>query len=151
MLSLALLNVTDVSTYIYKRMEVENAAQMAVQAAFKACDPSNGNLPATTNCPGLTTAINSAVQSTSLGATVQVQNGSVTEAYYCLNSAGSLQYVSSVSNKPSDCSTVGMPTLQPEDYIQITATYPYTPMFHGVSMAGVFGNMITKTALIRLD
>ena len=151
LLSLSLLNVTDVSVYVYKRMEVENAAQMGVQAAFKACDPSNGYLPATTNCPGLTTAVTNAVQSTSLGATVQVQNGSLSEGYYCLNSSGSLQYVSSVSGKPSDCSSVGMAALQPEDYLQITTTYSYAPMFSGVSVAAAFGNSITKTAMIRLD
>ena len=151
MLSLALLNVTDVSAYIYKRMEVENAAQMGVQAAFKACDPSNGYLPATTNCPSLTTAVTSAVQSTSLGTTVQVQTGSLSEGYYCLSSSGSLQYVSSISDKPADCSSVGMATMQPEDYIQVTTSYSYSPMFPGVSVAGVFGNTITKTAMIRLD
>lgn len=151
LLSLSILNVADVSVYIYKRMEVENAAQMGVQAAFKVCDPSNGYLPATTNCPGLTTAITNGVQSTSLGATVQVQSGSPSEGYYCLNSSGSLQYVSAVSAKPSDCSSVGMATMQPEDYIQITTTYAYTPMFPGVSVASAFGNTITKTAMIRLD
>jgi len=151
LLSLSLLNVTDISVYIYKRMEVENAAQMGVQAAFKACDPSNGYLPAIINCPALTTTITNAVQSTSLGATVQVQSGSPSEGYYCLNSSESLQYVSSVSTKPSDCSSVGMATLQPEDYIQITATYSYAPMFPGVSVASAFGTSITKTAMIRLD
>lgn len=151
LLSLSLLNVTDVSVYIYKRMEVENAAQMGVQAAFKACDPSNGYLPATTNCPGLTTTVAGAVQSTSLGAAVQVQSGSPSEGYYCLNSSGSLQYVSPVSDKPSDCSSAGMATLLPEDYIQITTTYAYTPMFPGVSIGSAFGTSISKTAMIRLD
>jgi Flp pilus assembly protein TadG len=151
LLSLAALNITDISVYIYKRMELENATQMAVQAAFKACDPSNGYLPATTNCPALNTAVTSAIQGTSLGPLVQLQSGSPAEGYYCLNSAGSLQYVSSVSQKPSDCSAVGMATLQPEDYIKISTSYAYTPMFPGVSVAGAFTTPITKTAMIRLD
>ncbi len=45
-LSLALVNVTDVSIYIYQRMQAENATQVAAQAAWKACDLSQ--LPATT-------------------------------------------------------------------------------------------------------
>src|SRR5665811_1784665 len=63
LLSLGMLNMTDVSIYLYQRMELENAAQMGVQAAWKTCDPNQ--LPATTNCPGLTSAITNAVQSTS--------------------------------------------------------------------------------------
>jgi|SRR6185437_3219271 len=151
LLSLALLNVTDVSMYIYKRMELENATQMGAQAAFKTCDPSNGYLPATTNCPGLNTAVTNAIQSTSLGALVQLQSGSPSEAYYCLNSSGALQYVSSVSQKLSDCSSVGMATLQPGDYIKISTSYAYTPMFSDISIAGAFATPITNTAMIRLD
>ena len=151
LLSLAILNITDISVYIYKRMELENATQMAAQAAFKTCDPSNGYLPATTNCPGLNTAVTNALQSTSLGTQVQLQSGSPAEGYYCLNSSGSLQYVSSVSQKPSDCSAVGKATLQPEDSIKMSTRYAYTPMFPGVSVAGAFTTPITKTAMIRLD
>jgi Flp pilus assembly protein TadG len=151
LLSLALLNVTDISVYIYKRMELENATQMGAQAAFKTCDPSNGYLPATTKCPGLNTAVTNAIQSTSLGALVQLQSGSPSEGYYCLNSSAALQYVSSVSQKPSDCSSVGMATLEPEDYIKISTSYAYTPMFSGVSVAGAFATPITNTAMIRLD
>lgn len=151
LLSLAVLNVTDISVYIYKRMEVENATQMGAQAAFKTCDPSNGYLPATTNCPGLNTAITNAIQSTSLGSQVKLQSGSPSEGYYCINSSGSLQYVSSVSQRPSDCSAVGTATLRPEDYIKISTTYAYTSMFPGVSVAGAFTTPITNTATIRLD
>src|SRR5260221_4204749 len=64
-LSLAFVNVTDTSIYIYQRMQAENATQVAVQAAFKACDLPQ--LPATINCLGLANAIQKAIQSTSLG------------------------------------------------------------------------------------
>src|SRR4051812_35698717 len=89
-LSLALVNVADVSIYIYQRMQAENATQVAVQAAWKACDPSQ--LPATTNCAGLTTAIQNAIQSTSLGSRVTLVAGSPAEGYYCVNSSNALQY-----------------------------------------------------------
>src|SRR6185437_7080679 len=62
-LGLGLLNTADITIYIYKRMQVENATEMAVQAAWKARDPPKGYLPATTSCPGLITAVTNAVQS----------------------------------------------------------------------------------------
>ena len=151
LLSLAVLNITDISVYLYKRMEVENATQMGVQAAFKTCDPSSGYLPATTSCPGLNTAITNAIQSTSLGGLVKLQSGSPSEGYYCVNSSGALQYVSAVSQKPADCSAAGMASLQPGDYMKISTSYAYSPMFPGVSVAGTFASPITNTATIRLD
>ena len=149
LLSLGMLNMTDVSIYLYQRMELENAAQMGVQAAAKTCDPKNNQLPATTNCPGLTTAITNAVQSTSLG--TSVQSGSPAEGYYCVNSSNALQYISAVSSKPADCTAAGMPSLQPGDYIQITTTFAYAPLFPGITVAGNFATPITKTAIIRLQ
>src|SRR3979411_576897 len=50
-LSLAVVNVSDIGIYLYKRMEVENAALMGTMSALKACDPNH--LPATIRCPGL--------------------------------------------------------------------------------------------------
>jgi Flp pilus assembly protein TadG len=150
-LCFAILNVIDVSIYIYQRMQVENATEMAAQAVWKTCDPSSGYLPATTSCPGLATALTSAVRSTSLGSRVSLRSGSPTEAYYCVNSSGSLQYVSSISNMPADCSATGMANLQPGDYIRIDTTFSYKSMFPGVTVAGSFATPITKTAWMRLN
>jgi Flp pilus assembly protein TadG len=153
MLAFALLNTADISIYIYHRMELENAAQMGAQAAWQTCNPNATptQLPATTNCPSLMTAITSAVQSTSLGTTVSLQSGSPAEGYYCVNSSNALQYVSDVSSKPADCTAAGMPSLQPADYIQVTAQFAYAPLFPGATVAGVFTTPITKTAMMRLD
>ena len=152
LLSFAMLNTADVSIYIYKRMELENATQMGAQAAWKTCDPLKGYLPATTSCPGLTTAITNAVQSTSLGTKVSLQSGSPAEGYYCVDSSGKLQKLSPVtSSKPTNCSAVGMASLQPADYIEITTTFAYAPLFPGITVAGVFATPITKTALMRME
>ncbi|HEY6018537.1 MAG TPA: TadE/TadG family type IV pilus assembly protein [Candidatus Paceibacterota bacterium] len=151
-LAFAVLNTADISIYIYKRMQLENATEMAVQAAWKACDPSLGYLPATTSCPNLTTTITQAAQSTTLGPQVTIQGGSPVEGYYCLNSSGALQYVAAAtSNPPSDCSSTGVPDMTPADYIQITTTYSYVPLFPGVTVAGVFTTPITKTGMMRLN
>ena len=72
-LSIALANVTDVSIYIYQRMQVENATEIAAQAALKTCAT---QLPATVNCTGLNTAMQNALQSTSLGTSVSFASGS---------------------------------------------------------------------------
>jgi Flp pilus assembly protein TadG len=147
-LSLALVNVTDVSIYIYQRMQAENATQVAAQAAWKACDPSQ--LPATTHCSGLTTAVQNALGSTSLGTRVALISGSPSEGYYCVNSSNALQYVSGVSSKPADCTAAGMPSLQPGDYIQIQTTFTYAPLFPGLSVSSTFPTPINRTAIMRL-
>jgi Flp pilus assembly protein TadG len=151
LLSLGMLNVADISIYLYQRMQVENATEMGAQAAWKLCDPYKGYVPATTNCPGLTTAITQAVQSTSLGTGISLQSGSPAEGYYCVNSSGALQYVSSVSSKPADCTAAGMSGLQPGDYIQVTTAFAYAPLFSGITVAGAFATPITKTSMIRLN
>src|SRR5262245_25148055 len=151
-LCLGLLNTADISIYIYKRMQVENATEMAVQASWKACDPDKGQLPATTQCPGLAAAITAAAQSTTLGNQVSIQTGSPSEGYYCLNSSGALQYVGAVSSPPpADCSATGLPTQQPSDYIQITTTYSYAPLFPGVTVASAFTTPIVRTGKMRLN
>jgi len=151
-LCFGLLNTADISIYIYKRMQVENATEMAVQAAWKACDPSKGYLPATTSCPALSAAITDAVQSTSLGSQVSFQAGSPSEGYYCLNNLGALQNVGAVTSKPpADCSATGLSGQQPADYIQITTTYSYAPLFPGMTVASAFTTPIVKTGTMRLN
>ena len=147
-LLLALANVADVSIYIYQRMQAENATQAGVQAAWKACDVSH--LPATTNCPGLTTAVQNAVKSTSLGTSVALVSGSPSEGYYCVNASNALQYVSNVSSKPANCTAAGMPSLQPGDYIQVQTTFSYVSLFPGLSVASTFATPINRTAMMRL-
>ena len=149
LLIFATLNVAEISIYIYQRMQVENATEMAAQAAWKNCDLTM--LPATTNCPALTKAVQNAMQSTSLGSSVALQSGSPSEGYYCVNSYGALEYVSNVTSKPADCSAVGMPSLQPADYIEIGTTFAYKPLFPGITVATTLPTPITKTAWMRLD
>lgn len=146
-LCLAVVNVADIGIYLYKRMNVENAALVGAMSALKACDATA--LPATINCPGLNAAVTAAIQSTSLGAAVTL-SGAIGEGYYCINSSNTLQYVSDVASKPADCSAAGMPALKPADYVQVAVTFSYTPIFSGISVAGLFTTPITKTATVRM-
>ena len=113
-LFLALVNVVDVTIYLYQRMQVQNATEVAAQAAWKTCDLTV--LPLTTDCSTLAasvTAVQNAVQSTSLGTAVSLVSGSPSVGYYCVNSSNALQYVSNISSKPADCTAAGTPSLQP--------------------------------------
>jgi Flp pilus assembly protein TadG len=149
-LSISALNVADLASYSLDRLEVENAAAIGTQAAWKTCPTTS--LPATVNCSGLNSAVTTAIQSTSLGTKVSLVSGSPAEAYYCVNSSGVLTSVGAVTaTKPSDCSSVGVSTNTPGDYLTVQVTYTYSSLFTGVVVAGLFGGTITKTSWMRLD
>ena len=146
-----ILNAVDVGLYEYRRMQVENAAQVGAQAAWKACYDTSAMLPATTNCANLNDAINAAIQSTSLGSAVSLSSGYPQEGYYCANSSGGLQSVGDLSNKPANCSAAGNASALPGDYIQVSVTYNYAPLFSNLTVMGAWGiTSISKTSWMRL-
>src|SRR5262249_18347506 len=147
-ISIGMLNVTDIAVYVYQRMQVEYATQAAAQAAWHTCPLSQ--LPATTNCNNLDTAVPNAVKSTSPGTRLTLQSGSPAEGYYCVNSSGVLQYMADVNHKPTDCSAAGSAGVAPADYIRISTTFAYSPMFPGITVTGAFTTPITRTAMMRL-
>ena len=158
-LTLAVVNVSDISIYLFERVEGENAAPIGAMNALKTCvplvpaqspTPAPPQLPATLKCTGLNAAVTLAIQSTSLGNHVTLSGGAISEGYYCLNSSNALQYISSVSSEPADCSAAGMPALQPADYLQVTVAFNYTPLFPGISVAGLFATPIQKTSMVRM-
>lgn len=149
-LIILLMNIMDFSRLIWARMEVDNAARMGAQAAFKSC--STGTLPATTNCSTLDTVVTTAIQSTSLGTAVSLPSGFPTqnyssghppENYYCV-SGTSLTWVGTYSSTPSTCSSGN----SPGDYIEVDVTYSYSPIFSGVTLASA--QTLTGKAMERL-
>jgi Flp pilus assembly protein TadG len=142
-----LMNVLDFSRLIWAGMEVDYAAQMGAQAAFKSC--SSGTLPATTNCSGLTTTVTAAIQATALGTSVTLVSGSPSENYYCV-SGTTLQSVGSYSSPPSpfNCSATGNTSISPGDYIEVDVTYAYSPVFSGLTLASA--RTLTGKAVERL-
>jgi Flp pilus assembly protein TadG len=143
-----LLNAVDVARYAWIRTQVENAAQVGAQAAWKTCDPSK--LPVNPNCPTLATKVTAAVQSTSLGDKIQLQEAP-SEGYYCLNTSNTLQYVGTAATPPANCAAAGRTDVLPGDYIRVDVTYPYKPLLGGLSVAGLLTTPITETALMRLQ
>ncbi len=150
-LSVGILNAVDVGVYAYERMEVDNAAQVGAQAAWKTCYDTSYMLPATENCAGLNAAITAAIQSTSLGTSVSLASGYPAEGYYCVNASGVLQSVGSLSNRPTNCSAAGNSNVSPGDYLQVGVTYAYAPLFHGITVMGASGiSSISMTSWMRL-
>jgi Flp pilus assembly protein TadG len=142
------MNILDFSLLIWAHMEVDYAAQMGAQAAYKTC--STGTLPATTNCASLNTAVTTAIQATSLGTAVTLASGNPTETYYCV-SGTSLQSVGAYSLPPSpfNCSTAGNASATPGDYIGVSVTYSYTPTFAGLTLATA--QTLTGSSVERLN
>jgi Flp pilus assembly protein TadG len=143
-LAMPVLSIVDVGTYVYQRMQLENAAEMAVQAVWANCGPAY--LPATLRCSGMSAAATSAAQTTSLGTNVTIS--STTEGYYCIAGDGSLTPTGgALSAGTTTCSNGA----KSADYIQITATYAYSPPFGASPVSSILGSSITKTAWMRLN
>jgi Flp pilus assembly protein TadG len=149
LLVIGLLNAVDVGYYAYLRMEVENAADVGSQAAWKNCNNlTTTMLPATQNCPTLNATITTAIQSTTLGTAVSQASGYPAEGYYCVNASNALIFQGSVSSPPTTCST----GVAPGDYLQVGVTYPYQSLFPGlISVMSVSGvTSITTTSWMRM-
>jgi Flp pilus assembly protein TadG len=144
----ALLNVTDVSIFLFDQLELNNATQMGAQAAWATCDLNH--VPATNKCPGMNAAITTAVQSTSLGTNVTVASGYPAEGYYCVNTSGALQWVSDVSSPPNNCSAAGDASTIPHDYVKVQTTFSYAPLFPGLSVGSALPANVTATSWVRL-
>jgi hypothetical protein len=142
-------------------MQLQMGAQAGAQAAWNACDPGKYTLPATTSSTqcgvNLLTTVTSAAQSTSLGTSVTVS--SIVEGYYCADASGNLLLVGSTGTigsppaKPtSSCKTVVATSTSetPGDYLQVTTSYTYAPIFSGLSIASALTTPITQTAWVRL-
>lgn len=150
-IAFVLLNVVDLSIYIWSKMQVDLAAHEAVGYARAKCD-SDAKLPALDNsgtkCAATLLAdMQSAAQTTSLGSGVTI--ASTAEDFYCASASGDLG--SPVSRTAADCSgTVAGSTSAPGVYIRTTASYAFSPVFPGASVASLLTTPITRTAWLRL-
>jgi len=145
------LNLTDLSVYIYTKMQVDLAAQEAVGAARSLCYTA-AQLPATINCgSSLQPTMLSAARKTSLGTKITL--GMPTEKFYCANSSSTLVAVKDADKKPpATCKdTITGSTAKPGDYISVTASYTFTPVFPGASVAAYMPATIQRTAWMRLQ
>ncbi len=157
-LTVGLLNGLEVARWSLQKMEVANAVHSATLAVWNACDtkhlPAMQLVNSVMKCSGLTNAINTGLQTTSLGSSVTLASGYPTEGYYCVNStSGVLTNVANyTATKPSDCSAQGDATHTPGDYVVIQATYTYTPLIgSGLTVGSMLQSTMTSTGYIRLQ
>ena len=143
-----LLNLFDFSVLIWSTMQTDYSAQMGAQAALKLC--AGGNPPALTNCTGLSAAVTTAVQSTSIGTGVTVASGYPEEQFYCVTGT-TLQSIGTSPPSPYNCATAtpSNASATPGDYIVVQVNYSYTPTFSGLSLASA--HTLTATAMQRVD
>ena len=157
-LTVPALSALDLGMFAVRRMQVEQAGHAGAAAAWRLCDSAD-KLPATQNCPGLAAALATAVQSTPLGANVALGAGSPREGYYCADAGGVLRPAGAAwllgetpPPRPADCAAVTpASTTPPADYIQVTVTYDYAPMFGVASVVSLLPTEITRTAWRRLS
>ena len=151
-------NAVDFGIYEYRSMQAQEAAQVGAQTAWKTCNTTN-LLPATQNCTtsngaaaNLNAAVTTAIQSTALGTRATLASGYPAEGYYCVNSSGALELVGSLSSKPTDCSAAGNAKASPGDYVQVAVTTPYSSIFPGFSVVGLWGvSSVSATSWMRLE
>ncbi len=148
MLAFTLLNVSDIAIFLYDNLQVNEATEMGAQAAWATCDLNH--LPATSKCPNMGTAVTTSVQSTSLQSAVKLVTGFPSDAYYCVNATGALQYVSDYTSPPNNCSVAGNAGTIPGEYIEVQTTFTYKPIFPGVTVAAFLPATITSTSWTRL-
>ncbi len=167
LLAYPVLNVADLGMYAYQSMQVSNAAQAGARAAWSACNVST-DWPATANCGAsgatLTSSVSgtAGVQSTSLGSNVTLASGYPKEGYYCATTTNALTLApgpavsaGSTPTKSADCSAVAnaaLTTAVPGDYVSVSVTSTYTPLFTGVqTVAALLPSPITSTAWQRMN
>jgi Flp pilus assembly protein TadG len=144
----ALFNVAEVSRYAYLAIQVSAASQAGAQGAIVACDTQH--IPATINCPGVATAVNTALHSTSLGNNISLVGG-LQEDWYCVSTTThALQQVGDAAHKPANCAAAGDATASAGLYMRVNVTYHYDAMFPGLTIAAAFPPNITRSAWMRM-
>jgi Flp pilus assembly protein TadG len=143
----AMINAVEVGRYGLTLMQLNNAAQAGVSAAYSTCDAAH--LPATQNCPALATAVATALHSTSLGDNVALK-GQVTEGWYCVTDTKTLQYVAAPLSKPADCSAAPNTSGSPALYLSVEAEMTYDPIFPA-TITDTFDPQLKRTAMGRFQ
>lgn len=180
LLTIPILNVVDLAFYAFGWMQTQNAAQMGAQAAFSNCNNAN-DLPAATTCFQSNSAnnmtlfdvVNQGIQESALNNTVSLSGSSVVDGYYCSTSGNVLTLVGTAGSAYADGGAVGSTAntsdvapstggvttcsgyqdanAAPGEYVSVTVTHTFTPIFSSVSVASLLPSVMTATAYVRID
>jgi Flp pilus assembly protein TadG len=150
------INTVDLGMYVYDRVQVANASQTAVQAAWSYWYANCQGQSSSSNCDGVkvngvsggfTTAVKNAItQSSNLGVTAPTSvitgSTSVAEHLYCAPTAGGAL----------TATTTSCPTGWNQGfYYALTVSYSFHPLFGGASVTSLLPSPITQTSLVRLQ
>lgn len=130
-LAYPLINVVDIGLYVYKSMQVSNAAQMALQSIFQSCGQVVASPPLKTNCSTFSTAETNGLNTTSLTAET------ITDTSEC------------VSGTVKSGTQIACPSTS-GDYVSVTVSYTFTPAFGLASITNILGNTIVRTHWMRM-
>lgn len=150
LLTILIAQVLDFGWFAYCSMQTKTAAQAAAAKAAAVCKDA-AQLPATQNCSNLQQVMEDAAQKITNSTAVTVT--ALNEGYYCQDPGANNAFVEvgDIANnvKPADCSPYSA-TATPGDYINVTVTYNFTPMFPGLSAISYSGNTLTADGWMRL-
>lgn len=159
LLIVPILSVVDVGAYVFQKMQLQIASQAAVQFIWHTCDPNLGGVPAfsSTKCAALALAdVTKSAQSTTLGSDITVT--AVKEGGACTQTTNILTWVGTPSTAigtaptiPANCPSTTGSTTPPGDYVSVTVSYPYKPIFKGLSVGSLLTTPITYTSLTRMN
>lgn len=144
----ALLNVVEIGRYAYMSTQVTSAGQAGAYATLASCPATE--TPVTTNCNGVEEAVTTAIEGTSLGDAISL-DGSLTEAWYCVDDEGELVEVGQKSEaRATNCQEVNSPSDVPGLYVRVRVTCDFEPIFPGLTLAAAFNDKIVRTAWMRV-
>lgn len=140
----AFMSIADLATYIYRGIQVGNAAQAAAQAVWTKCTtaPISG-------CTSIDTYVANGIQyGSALGTAVTEVSGQRHAEYYCPAwDTSSASYVMNANGASKSCSsgvTAGY-------YFKTRVTYTYLPIFPATSLVSLLPNPITRDVWIRIE
>jgi Flp pilus assembly protein TadG len=141
-----IFNLMDVGVYIYKRMQVQNAAQAGAQAVWAVC--TKAPVTATPCSTNVATAVTGGIQSTSLGSGVTWSNSGsfATDAAYKCPDGTDNAFTNASSG--TSCTSTGAGAGY---YAKISVSYAYTPLFAGATVASLLPTPITATTWMRIE
>lgn len=145
-LALLIVQVLDFGWFAYCSVQIRMAAQAAAARAATACSE-DALLPATQNCPGLKAKMEAAANEVSIGGTITISDPD--EGYFCHDNNNALVEVGALDNKPADCMPYSA-TATPADFVYVTATYTFNPIFPGVSAVSYLGGAMTADGWMRV-
>jgi hypothetical protein len=152
-----ILNAVDLGYYSFQAVQVRQAAQAGAQTALVLCAGANSTPPVSANCANFSSRVSTAIQSTSLGSNVTWATSS--EGWYCVDTTSSLTLQGTAETITAGVASGSMASTAPtcantnsaSDYVLISTSFTFHPLFNRVTVASLLSSTITYTAPVRVN